>query len=237
MSPGLREIYRTEMLQQQELYAKDLEKWKDIERCLNLKLTEKKQEINDNIAYYTQRESELETKIDELMTRLQEQTANYIKLQTEFDNCEWWEEEEENKEPSLSQQSIKPSSRPPSRGRTHNMHLNSTTVSTDLLDHTTTPKSGRISLKEDIFYPMVGQDGSGSKVMDSPELISRRVERGTEEYNGVTTDEDLTTLVTFYLKGTVNNAYPLRNVQRYTLKGCNCFNIMSLEIIINFKSN
>ena len=188
------------MLQQQELYAKDLEKWKDIERCLNLKLAEKKQEVNDNIAYYTQRESELETKIDELMTRLQEQTANYIKLQTEFDNCEWWEEEEENKEPS--QQSTKPSSRPPSRGRTHNMHLNSTTVSTDFLEHTT-PKSGRISLKEDIFYPMVGQDGSG------PELIPRRVERGTEEYIGVTTDEDLTTLVTFYLKGTVDlQRYP-----------------------------
>ena len=63
-------------------------------RCLNLKLEEKRQECEDNILYYTQREAELEAKIDELMTRLQEQTAAYMKLQSEFDNYEWWEEGE-----------------------------------------------------------------------------------------------------------------------------------------------
>ena len=52
-----------------------------MESCLNLKLEEKSTENKDNIAYYTQREAEYEAKIDELMTRLQEQTANYMKLQ------------------------------------------------------------------------------------------------------------------------------------------------------------
>ena len=66
-----------------------------MERCFNLKLEEKATENRDNIAYYTQRESEFEAKIDELMTRLQEQTATYIKLQAEFDNYDWWEEDEE----------------------------------------------------------------------------------------------------------------------------------------------
>ena len=57
-----------------------MEKWKDMERCLNLKLGEKRQECEDNILYYTQREAELEAKIDELMTRLQEQNLFVRKI-------------------------------------------------------------------------------------------------------------------------------------------------------------
>ncbi len=95
-------------------------------RCLNLKLEEKQQECEDNIAYYTQREAEFEAKIDELMTRLQEQTAAYMKLQVEFDNYEWWEEggEEEEKRRGSSRESLqakssRPSSRPPTRQDHH----------------------------------------------------------------------------------------------------------------------
>ena len=125
------------------------------------------------------------------MTRLQEQTANYIKLQTEFDNCEWWEEEEENEKPfkETSQQPVRPPSRPPSRGRTHNLHLNS--VNTDHLDLHTAPKLGTVEPKEEMFTPLVHQGGVGSKVKDSPESILRRVERGAEEYGVTTVDDEL----------------------------------------------
>ena len=61
---------------------------------LNQKIADKKAELDDTISYYSQREAEYETKIDELMTRLQEQTATYMKLQAEFDNYEWYEDGE-----------------------------------------------------------------------------------------------------------------------------------------------
>ena len=63
-------------------------------QVLNQKIADKKAELDDTISYYSQREAEYETKIDELMTRLQEQTATYMKLQAEFDNYEWYEDGE-----------------------------------------------------------------------------------------------------------------------------------------------
>ena len=63
-------------------------------QVLNQKIADKKAEVDDTISYYSQREAEYETKIDELMTRLQEQTAMYMKLQAEFDNYEWYEDGE-----------------------------------------------------------------------------------------------------------------------------------------------
>ncbi len=87
-------------------------------RCLNLKLEEKQQEVEDNIAYYTQREAEFEAKIDELMTRLQEQTAAYMRLQAEFDNYEWWEEGAGGGE-GASRESLHARSRPPTREEVH----------------------------------------------------------------------------------------------------------------------
>jgi len=122
---NLREIYRKEISQQQESYVKDLAKWKSLENLLNNKLGDKKQEVDDNITYYSQREAEYDIKIDELMTRLQEQTAAYMKLQIEFDNYEWWDEEvdgeahghshsEENSK-RRSRESLANRSRPPTR--------------------------------------------------------------------------------------------------------------------------
>merc|ERR1719397_359332 len=68
---NLREIYRREIAQQQESYVKDQAKWKSIENLLNQKLNEKKVEVEENVSDYSSREAEYETKIDELMTRLQ----------------------------------------------------------------------------------------------------------------------------------------------------------------------
>merc|ERR1719348_267370 len=90
----LRDIYRKEISQQVEQHTKDADKWKQLEQVLNIKINQKKNELDDNISYYSQREAEYEQKIDELMTRLQEQTTMYMKLQAEFDNYEWYEDGE-----------------------------------------------------------------------------------------------------------------------------------------------
>ena len=63
-------------------------------QVLNQKIGDKKAELDDTISYYSQREAEYETKIDELMTRLQEQTTMYMKLQAEFESYEWYEDGE-----------------------------------------------------------------------------------------------------------------------------------------------
>ena len=63
-------------------------------QVLNQKILDKKAELDDTISYYSQREAEYETKIDELMTRLQEQTTMYMKLQAEFESYEWYEDGE-----------------------------------------------------------------------------------------------------------------------------------------------
>ena len=116
---NLRDIYRQEIYQQQETYVKDQEKWKNKEQLLNSKLSEKKQEVEDNIAYYSAREAEYETKIEELMLRLQDTNAMYMKLQAEFDSYEWWEEGEHTDhsrdDKKRSRESVATRSRPPSR--------------------------------------------------------------------------------------------------------------------------
>ena len=114
---NLRDIYRQEIYQQQEIHVKDQEKWKLREQTLNEKLKEKKQEVEDNISYYSSREAEYETKIEDLLTRMQEQNALYMKLQAEFDSYEWWEEGDSANEHSRhrSRESLANRSRPPSR--------------------------------------------------------------------------------------------------------------------------
>ena len=114
---NLRDIYRQEIYQQQEIHVKDQEKWKQKEQTLNEKLKEKKQEVEDNISYYSSREAEYETKIEDLLTRMQEQNTLYMKLQAEFDSYEWWEEGDSAHEHSKhkSRESLAARSRPPSR--------------------------------------------------------------------------------------------------------------------------
>ena len=120
---NLRDIYRQEIYQQQETYVKDQEKWKNKEQLLNDKLSEKRQEVEDNISYYSAREAEYETKIEELLLRLQETNAMYLKLQAEFDSYEWWEEGDghghhdpaKDDHKKRSRESVANRSRPPSR--------------------------------------------------------------------------------------------------------------------------
>ena len=69
---------------------------------------------------FSAREAEYETKIEDLLTRLQEQNALYLKLQAEFDSYEWWEEgdgahEHSKDDKKRSRESIATRSRPPSR--------------------------------------------------------------------------------------------------------------------------
>merc|ERR1712066_576187 len=116
--------------QQQDIHVKDQEKWKLKEQTLNDKLRDKRQEVEDNISYYSSREAEYETKIEDLLTRMQEQNALYMKLQAEFDSYEWWEEGDAGHEHSKhrSRESLgtrsRPPSRPPTREDIHrpNMH-------------------------------------------------------------------------------------------------------------------
>ena len=172
---GLRDIYRTEIQQQQEHYNKDMDKWKEMERCMNMKLDEKKQELEDNLAYYTQREAELETKIDELMTRLQEQTAAYMKLQSEFDNYEWYdeEEEEEGEEGEVattkkSRESLQVRSRPPTRPPTRE--------EVDRLPPPPPPVAAeeRAVPEEAVFEPTPLPRGGGDNGGPDPEVPPRR---------------------------------------------------------------
>merc|ERR1711874_495318 len=60
---------------------------------------------------------EYETKIEDLLTRMQEQNTLYMKLQAEFDSYEWWEEGDSAHEHSKhkSRESLAARSRPPSR--------------------------------------------------------------------------------------------------------------------------
>ena len=50
---------------------------------------------NSNATVCLQREEEYDTKIQEYLTRLQDQTTQITKLQEELDSYEWYEEEDE----------------------------------------------------------------------------------------------------------------------------------------------
>jgi len=91
---GLRDIYRNEITQLTEQHTKCAEKWKHLEEVLNTKIADKKAECEENISYYSMMEANYENKLDELMTRLQELTSMYMKLQDEFENKERHTEEE-----------------------------------------------------------------------------------------------------------------------------------------------
>lgn len=191
---GLRDIYRTELQQQQEFYVKDQEKWKELERCFNLKLEEKRQECEDNIVYYTAREAELEAKIDELMTRLQEQTAAYMKLQSEFDNYEWWDEAEEEEEAGKkkSRESLQHRSRPPTRPPTREEVDRCPQVEENLEEADDTEDGS-------IFEPALAPEPSrwGGEELVDPEVPPRRGEKfsSTEETRTSWIEEDQTKYV------------------------------------------
>jgi len=65
------------------------------EVTLRQQIAERQKEVDDLNCYYQQQSEDYEAKINELLTRLQEQTTLAVKLQTEIDEYEWYEEGEE----------------------------------------------------------------------------------------------------------------------------------------------
>ena len=111
----LRDLFKKDLINQSEKLEQEEAKSRMLEERLRASVKAKQDEIDDLNSYYTNRETELEAKINELLTRLQEQTALSVKLQSEIDEYEWYEEEEEpQRPPSSRSQHNKPHSRPPS---------------------------------------------------------------------------------------------------------------------------
>ena len=114
----LRDMYKGEIEQQMSKLESERVVAKKLEETLRKSIDEKQKEIDELNSYYTQREDEYETKVTELLTRLQDQTTQIAKLQEELDEYEWYEEEDEEgaKEPrppsSRSNRSRPPSTRP-----------------------------------------------------------------------------------------------------------------------------
>ena len=115
----LRDMYKGEIENQSAKLESEKEKARALEDTLRKEIAEKQSEIDELNNYYYKREEELETKINDLLLRLQEQTALAVKLQAELDEYEWYEEDEE--EGGGQQEENKdPHPRPPSsRGRPH----------------------------------------------------------------------------------------------------------------------
>merc|ERR1719266_695214 len=110
-------MYKRELEMQAERLEQEKTKSRKLEETLRDSINEKQQEIDDLNSYYTSREEELETKINDLLTRLQDQTGLVAKLQAELDEYEWYEEEEDPQRPpsARSQNNAKTQhSRPPS---------------------------------------------------------------------------------------------------------------------------
>jgi len=83
-------------------------------------INEKQQEVDELNSYYQQQGEEYETKINELLTRLQEQTTLAVKLQAEIDEYEWYEEDEAEKNDGAGQSGL-PGKRPGST-KPHDHH-------------------------------------------------------------------------------------------------------------------
>jgi chromosome segregation ATPase len=119
----LRSMYMVEIESQAEKMEEEKAKANRTEVSLRQMLAETKAEVDELNSYYTQQGEEYETKINELLTRLQEQTTLAVKLQTEIDEYEWYEEEEEGgagggggeeEEEKRTQTPRRPASRPSS---------------------------------------------------------------------------------------------------------------------------
>ena len=73
---------------------------KSLEASLRTSISDQQKEIDELNTYCTQREEEYDVKIQEYLTRLQDQTTQITKLQDELDSYEWYEEEEEAEMPA-----------------------------------------------------------------------------------------------------------------------------------------
>lgn len=83
-------------------------------------VNEKQQEVDELNSYYQQQGEEYEAKINELLTRLQEQTTLAVKLQAEIDEYEWYDEEEEEKNGGAATSA--PQTKRPGSAKPHDHH-------------------------------------------------------------------------------------------------------------------
>ena len=91
----LRNMYMTEIESQAEKMEEEKAKANRTEVSLREMLSERQAEVDELNSYYSQQGEDYEAKINELLTRLQEQTTLAVKLQSEIDEYEWYEEDEE----------------------------------------------------------------------------------------------------------------------------------------------
>ncbi len=121
----LRNMYMTEIESQAEKMEEEKAKANRTEISLRQMLAERQAEVDELNSYYSQQGEDYEAKINELLTRLQEQTTLAVKLQAEIDEYEWYEEDEEGggggggagveeEEERRTQTPRRPSSRPSS---------------------------------------------------------------------------------------------------------------------------
>ena len=92
---ALRNMYRNEIEQLQEVSATDRERARHTEEGLRETIEGQRREVDELNSYYGKQEEDYEAKVNDLLTRLAEQTSLAQRLQQELDECEWYEEDEE----------------------------------------------------------------------------------------------------------------------------------------------
>lgn len=91
----LRNMYMTEIESQAGKMEEEKARANRTEVSLRQMLSERQGELDELNTYYSQQSEDYEAKINDLLTRLQEQTTLAVKLQAEIDEYEWYEEEED----------------------------------------------------------------------------------------------------------------------------------------------
>jgi hypothetical protein len=109
-------MYMSEIESQAEKMEEEKARANRTEISLRQMLADRQAELDELNSYYSQQGEDYEAKINELLTRLQEQTTLAVKLQAEIDEYEWYEEEEEGAgEPGREEERTHTPRRPPSR--------------------------------------------------------------------------------------------------------------------------
>ncbi len=92
---ALRGIYKTEIEGLTEKLEEEKERAREQETTLRETIAQQKSEIDDLNAYCAQSDEDHQAKVEDLLTRLQEQTTLAQRLQGELDEYEYYEEDEE----------------------------------------------------------------------------------------------------------------------------------------------
>ena len=110
---ALRNMYRNEIEQLQEVSVTDRERAKHTEEGLRGTIEGQRREVDELNSYYGKQEEDYEAKVNDLLTRLAEQTSLAQRLQQELDECEWYEEDEDGEGEGKKAGSRPSSAKPP----------------------------------------------------------------------------------------------------------------------------